>query len=94
MFVNTYIQRRRIGANKHFCEQSKQGPEVGGSNIFTHKGVDKLFYTEWGGQTFSVGDDGGDDEVDGEEEEDVSGANIFGSEASKLSAGARISRGP
>ena len=49
MFVNTYIQRRRIGANKHFCEQSKQGPVAGGSNIFTHKGVDKLFYTEWGG---------------------------------------------
>ena len=87
MFVNTYIQRRRIGANKHFCEQSKQGPIAGGSNIFTHKGVDKLFYTEWGGQTFSVGVDGGYDNVDGEKEEDVS-------EASMLSAGARILRGP
>ena len=87
MFVNTYIQRRRIGANKHFCEQSKQGPVAGGSNIFTHKGVDKLFYTEWGVQTFSVGVDGGDDNVDGEKEEDVSEANT---QASMLSAGARI----
>ena len=39
-----------------------------------------------GGQTFYVKDVGGDDDVDGEEE-DVS-------EASKLSAGARIFRGP
>ena len=90
MFVNTYIQRRRIGANKHFCEQSKQGPVAGGSNIFTHKGVDKLFYTEWGGQTLSVGVYGGDDNVDGEKEEDVSEANTQASEASMLSAGARI----
>ena len=29
-----------------------------------------------GGQTFSVGGDGGDDDVDGEEEEDVSKANM------------------
>ena len=46
-----------------------------------------------GGQTFSVGSDGGNDDVDGEEE-DVSEANILVSEASKLSAGARIFRGP
>ena len=38
-------------------------------------------------------DVGGDDDVDGEEE-DVSEANILVSEASKLSAGARIFRGP
>ena len=53
---------------------------------FLHKG---------GGQTFSVGSDGGNDDVDGEEvEEDVSEANIHVSEASKPSAGARIFRGP
>ena len=46
-----------------------------------------------GGQTFNVKDNGGDGDVDGEEE-DVSEANIFVSEASKPSAGARISRGP
>ena len=38
-------------------------------------------------------DVGADDDVDGEEE-DVSEANILVSEASKLSAGARIFRGP
>ena len=48
-----------------------------------------------GGQTFSVGSDGGNDDVDGEEvEEDVSKANILVREASKLSVGARILRGP
>ena len=52
------------------------------------RGGDKHFYT------FSVGSDGGNDDVDSEEEEDVSEANIFVSEASKLSAGARIFRGP
>ena len=46
-----------------------------------------------GGQTFYVEDVGGDDDVDGEEE-DVSEANILVSEASKPSAGARIFRGP
>ena len=45
-----------------------------------------------GGQTFYVEDVGGDDDVDGEEE-DVSTANILVSEASKLSAGTRIFRG-
>ena len=39
-----------------------------------------------GGQTFYVKDVGGDDDVYGEEE--------YVSEASKLSAGARIFRGP
>ena len=57
---------------------------MGGTNIFTRGG----------GQTFSVGGDGGDDDVDGEKEEDVSKANTLASKASKLSAGARILRGP
>ena len=48
---------------------------------------------EGGGQTFYVDDVDGDDDVDGEEE-DVSEANILVSEASKLSAGARIFWGP
>ena len=44
--------------------------------------------------TFSVGGAGGDN-VDGKkEEEDVSEANTLASKASKLSAGARILRGP
>ena len=47
-----------------------------------------------GGQTFSFGSDGGNDDVDSGEEEDVSEANILVSEVSKLSAGARIFRGP
>ena len=34
------------------------------------------------------------DDVDGDEEKDVSEANIFVSEASKFSAGARIFKGP
>ena len=55
-----------------------------GTNIFTLRG---------GGQTFSVKDVGGDDDVDWMEEH-VSEANILVSEASKLSAGARIFRGP
>ena len=58
----------------------------GGTNIFTLRGGDKHFYTERGEQTFYVKDVGGDGDVDGEEE-DVS-------EASKLSAGDRIFRGP
>ena len=45
-----------------------------------------------GGQTFSVGGDGGD--VDGEKEEDVREVNTIASEANNLSAGARILRGP
>ena len=60
----------------------------GGGKHFYMRGGDKHFYT------FSVGSDGGNDDVDSEEEEDVSEANIFVSEASKLSAGARIFRGP
>ena len=56
--------------------------------------IKKNFYTErGGGQTFYAKDGGGDGDVDGEEE-DVSEANILVSEAIKLSAGARIFRGP
>ena len=62
-------------------------------HFYTARGGDKHFYTERGGQTFYVKDVGGDDDVDGEEE-DVSEANILVSEASKPSAGARIFRGP
>ena len=52
------------------------------------RGGDKHF-------SFSVGSDGGNDDVDGEEvEEHVNKANILVSEASKLSEGARIFRGP
>ena len=55
---------------------------------------DKHFYTKVGGQTFSVEGGGDNYDVDGEDEEDVSEANIHASKASKLSAGARILRGP
>ena len=56
--------------------------------------ISKTFLIEReGGQTF-FGIGGGDDDVDGGEEEDVSKANKFVSEASKLSAGAKIFRGP
>ena len=37
---------------------------------------------------------GGDNDLDGGEEKDMSETNILVSEASKLSAGARIFRGP
>ena len=57
------------------------------------QGGQTFLHWEGGGQTFYVKDVGGDDDVDGEEE-DVSEANILVSEASKLSAGARIFRGP
>ena len=63
----------------------------GGGQTFLHHGGD--IFTQGGeGQTFSVGGDGGDD-VDGKDE-DVSEANTLASEASKLSTGARILRGP
>ena len=58
----------------------------------THRGG-QTFLPHRGGQTFYVEDVGGDDDVDGEEE-DVSEANILVSEASKLAAGARIFKGP
>ena len=56
-------------------------------------GRGQTFLPHRGGQTFYVEDVGGDDDVDGEEE-DVSEANILVSEASKLFTGARIFRGP
>ena len=65
----------------------------GGQTFFPHRGGTNIFATQGGGQTFYVEDVGGDDDVDGEEE-DVSEANILVSEASKPSAGARIFRGP
>ena len=65
----------------------------GGDKHFCPTGGDNHFHTDRWGQTFYVEDVGGDDDVDGEEE-DVSEANILVSEASKLSAGARIFRGP
>ena len=73
--------------DKHF-------PHKGGGT-FLHTGEDKHFYTkgvqyftQGGEQTFSVG--GGDYDVNGHKEEDVSEVNIFTSKASKLSAGARM----
>ena len=64
----------------------KQFYTYGGGQTFVHIGGGQTFLHIWGGQTFSVGSDGGNDDVDGEEEEDVSEANIFVSEASKPSA--------
>ena len=60
---------------------------------------DKHFCIERGGQTFFVGGGGRYDDVDKEIDVSeasfpVSEANIFVSEASKLSAGARIFKGP
>ena len=64
-------------------------------------GGDKQFYIMGGGAkivtsrrvlTFYVGGNGGYNDVD--KKMDMSKANIFESEASKLSAGARIFRGP
>ena len=51
---------------------------------------DKHFPHTVGGTNIFVGDGGGVYDVDDHEEEDVSIANIVVSEASKLSAGARI----
>ena len=65
----------------------------GGTNIFTLRGGTKNF-TQGGGQTFYVVGGGGHDDVDVDEEIYVSEVNFLVSEASKLSAGARIFRGP
>ena len=75
--------------DKHFSHTG----EGGGTNNFDIWRGGQTFLPHRGGQTFYVEDVGGDDDVDGEEE-DVSEANILVSEASKLSAGARIFRGP
>ena len=72
------------------CPQGdKHFSYTGGDKHFSHTGRDKQ-----GGGTFSVGGVGGKDDVDGAKEEDVSEANTLASEASNLSAGARILRGP
>ena len=47
-----------------------------------------------GGTKKIIGRGSANDDVDGGKEEDVSVANILASEASRLSAGARILRGP
>ena len=66
--------------------------ELGGVGVPTYRNRVVIFHWQKGGQTFHVGDV--DDDVDGGWGEDVSEANIRLSEASKLSAGARILRGP
>ena len=77
-----------VPGDKHFLHTVG-----GGTNIsLPQEGGDKHFHIEGGGQTFYVGGGGGFDDVD--EEIDVSEANFPVSEASKLSAGARIFRGP
>ena len=70
-----------------------------GQIFFSHRGGTNLFALRAGGRKFFVGGSGGYDDVD--EEIDVSKAsflvseaNIFVSEASKLSTGARNFRGP
>ena len=71
----------------HFCLSP------GGQTFSTHSwGGGQTFFTDRGGQTFYVGGGGAYDDVD--EEVDVSKVNFLVSEASKLSAGARIFRGP
>ena len=74
------------GGDKHFSHTGGRG----GQTFFTQRG---------GGQTFFVGGGGGYDDVDEEIDMNeasflVSEGNIFVSKASKLSAGARILRGP
>ena len=80
--------------------------EEGGDKHFQTQGGTNIFHTQGGGQTFFVGGSGGFNDFDEEIDESeanflvseanifVSEANIFVSEASKLSRGARISRGP
>ena len=65
--------------------------EEGGKNFLQTLGAENIF-TSRGGQTFYVG--GGSAYDDDDEEMDVTKANNLVSEASKLSAGARIFRGP
>ena len=62
----------------------------GGKHFYTWRG--QTFFHQWGRQTSYVVDGGGDDVVDGEERDVVLEANTLASEASKLSAGARILR--
>ena len=82
----TFLTYRR-GGDKHFSHTGGRG----GQTFLTHRGGANIFYTQ-GGQTFFVGGGGSYDYVD--EEIDVSEASFLVSEASKLSAGARIFSGP
>ena len=84
----TNIFHTQWGGVKHFPHT------VGGTNIFHTQGGQTFLHM--GGTNIFVGGGGGGYDVDDhkEEEENVSKANIVVSEASKLSAGARIFRGP
>ena len=91
----SYTQER--GGDKHFSHTGGRGGDkhfyIEGGNSFTCGVEDKHFYLwGWGGQTFFVEVGGAFDDVD--EEMVVSVVNFLVSEASKLSAGARIFRGP
>ena len=72
------------GGDKHFSHTGEGGGQtiltfgVGGHTFLTHRGGTNIFATQ-GGEKFYVEDVGGDDDVDGEEE-DVSEANILVSE--------------
>ena len=77
----TFFPHRR-GGNISYTQ------EVGGDKLFSHTGGGQTFYLGRWGQTFFVGGSGGFDDVD--KEIDVSKANNFVSEASKLFAEARI----
>ena len=78
------------GTNISYTQRRGEG---GGNNLFVPRGQTFLYHSG-GGQTFSVEGGGDNYDVYGEDERDVSEANILASEASKLSAGARILRGP
>ena len=84
--------------DKHFLHTEEGGTNIshtqegGGTNIFHTQEGGQTFFTHRGGTNIFVGGGGSYDDED--EEIDVSEANIFVSEASKLSAGARIFRGP
>ena len=97
MFVprGTNISYTQERGDKHFSHTG------GWANIFALRGGETFLHRVGGRQTFFVGGSGAYDDVDEEEEMVVSeanflgsGANNFVSEASKLSAGARIFRGP
>ena len=83
--------------DKHFLHTWEGGTNIshtqegGGDKHFSHTGGGTNIFT-WGQQKFYVEGIGGYDDVD--EEMDVSEANIFVSEVSKLSAGARSFMGP
>ena len=80
------------GKNNLFVPQERNisPTQERGINIFTCEEWDKH---SRGGQTSYFLDGGGYDDVDVDEEMDVNEANIFVSEAIKLSTGAKIFRG-